>query len=289
MSIFRRILFPVDFSQRCADTARAVAATARQFNSKVILIHAIGDYAGLYTPDAPSPDMWIKWLRENATGRLQAFGYPCLNGFVIDRRVHEGNPAAVITDFATRHEIDLIMMPTHGRGIFRRLVLGSVTSKVLHDSATPVWTTVHAPSSDFESRPIRSIVCAIDLTEASHLVLETASRIACDASATLHIVHAIPMPVTLGAGGMESCTPRMVEALQESARARVEEIQREAGTRVDAHVEPGFLLPVVSAAVARQHADLLIVGRGHVREPFSALRTDLGAMIRESVCPVLSI
>jgi hypothetical protein len=44
MSLFRGILFPVDFSQRCADAACSVAALARQFNSKVTLIHVIGDY-----------------------------------------------------------------------------------------------------------------------------------------------------------------------------------------------------------------------------------------------------
>jgi nucleotide-binding universal stress UspA family protein len=289
MSIFRRILFPVDFSVRCADATRAVAAMARQFNSKVILIHATGNYKGLYTPDAPAPDAWIKWLGETAATRLQSFGEPCLNDFVVDRRVLEGEPATVITDFAANHEIDLITMPTHGLGMFRQLLLGSVTAKVLHDSARPVYTMVHAPSSDSEIQCLRSIVCAVDLTDASCHVLETAAQIACEASASLHIVHAIPMPLMLGTGGMATCTPEMVETLQNTARERIEEIQREARTNLDAHVEPGFLLPVVSSAVQRHHADLLVVGRGKAREPFSALRTDIGLLIRESGCPVLSV
>jgi nucleotide-binding universal stress UspA family protein len=289
MSVFRRILFPVDFSQRCAEAARSVAAMARQFNGKVILIHAIGDYEGLHTPDAPSPAPWINWLRDSATARLKSFGEPCLADFVVDRRVHEGEPAAAIVDYAAEHDVDLIMMPTHGRGIFRRLLLGSVTSKVLHDSSKPVWTTVHAPSSDSENGPVRSIVCAIDLTEASCHVLDTAARIASESSASLLLVHAISMPVTLAAGGVESCTPEVVKAIQDIARARVEEVQRKAGTKVEAHVEPGFVLPVVRAAIAKHHADLLVVGRGHLREPLSALRTDMSLLIRESGCPVLSV
>jgi pyruvate kinase len=56
-------------------------------------------------------------------------------------------------------------------------------------------------------------------------------------------------------------------------------------SQIEAHVEPGFVFPVVRAAVAKHHADLLIVGRGHLREPLSALRTDMSLLIRDSGCP----
>src|SRR5271168_3702921 len=103
---------------------------------------------------------------------------------------------------------------------------------------------------------------------------------ACESSASLHVVHAIPMPVTLGAGGFESCTREAAQAIQDSTRARVQEIQQEAGTPVSAHVEPGFVLPVVSAKVARHHANLLVIGRGHLREPLAGLSTDVGSLVR---------
>jgi nucleotide-binding universal stress UspA family protein len=37
----RRILFPVDFSQRCSAAASHVAAMTRQFHAKVTLLHVI--------------------------------------------------------------------------------------------------------------------------------------------------------------------------------------------------------------------------------------------------------
>jgi hypothetical protein len=55
----------------------------------------------------------------------------------------EGDPASIITEYAARNRVDLIMMPTHGYGTFRSLLLGSVTAKVLHDAECPVWTGVH--------------------------------------------------------------------------------------------------------------------------------------------------
>ena len=289
MSIFRNILFPVDFSDRCAQTARSVAEIARQFEGGVTLIHAIGDYDGLYTPDAPSPDAWIAWLRENAAARLQSFGSPCLDDFVVARRVENGDPAWAIANYAARHGIDLITMPTHGRGIFRRFLLGSVTARVLHDSPTPVWTTVHTASPGPGMDRIRNIVCATDLSGASHHVMKTAGRIARDSGASLHFVYAIPAPVTLAAGGTEACSPHAVQAIQDIARARIEEAQEEAGVEVDTHVEPGFVLPVVSKAIAKHHADLLVIGRGHLQETLGGWRTDIGLLIRESDCPVLSV
>ena len=55
----------------------------------------------------------------------------------------EGDASEVITKYAAEHGTDLIMMPTHGYGVFRGLLLGSVTAKVLHDAVCPVWTAVH--------------------------------------------------------------------------------------------------------------------------------------------------
>jgi len=289
MSVFQNILFPVDFSGKCAQTARSVAAIARQFNSKVTMLHAIGDYRGLYTPDAPTPDEWIAWMHNTSTGRLQSFGSPCLDDFVVARLVKDGEPADVIAAYASRGGIDSIMMPTHGIGIFRRYLLGSVTARVLHDCARPIWTTVHQPAPGAERERIRNIVCATDLTEPSGHVVKIAAGIARDCGASLHLVHAIPMPVTLGAGGMESCTPEMIEEIQDTARARLEEVQKEVGVAVDSHAQPGFVLPVVSAAITRHHADLLVIGRGHLRERFGALHSDISGLVRESPCPVLSV
>jgi nucleotide-binding universal stress UspA family protein len=289
MSIFRNILFPVDFSDRCAQTARAVAAIARQFEGRVTLFHAIGDYEGLYTPDAPSADEWIKWLRETAAARLLSFGSPCLDDFVVARQVADGEPAWAITDYATQHGIDLIAMPTHGGGMFRRFLLGSVTAKVLHGCSIPVWTTVHAENPVPGAEQVRSIVCATDLSDASRHVMEIAARIAGEAKASLHLVHAIPTPMTLGAGEVEACSLRAIQTIQDAAKARMEEVRIEEGADGDVHAEQGFVLPVVSGAITRHHADLLVIGRGHLQQTLGGWRSDLGLLIRESTCPVLSV
>jgi hypothetical protein len=78
----------------------------------------------------------------------------------------EGNAALDIVDHAKSERIDLIMMPTHGYGPFRALLLGSVTAKVLHDAECPVWTMIHTDKkvADPADRWRRSL-CAVDITD----------------------------------------------------------------------------------------------------------------------------
>jgi hypothetical protein len=64
-------------------------------------------------------------------------------GVLLSRVLVEGDPATEIVNHAKNERIDLIMMPTHGHGPFRALLLGPVTAKVLHDAECPVRTTAH--------------------------------------------------------------------------------------------------------------------------------------------------
>jgi len=54
--------------------------------------------------------------------------------------VREGDPAGVITDYATDNDIDLITMGTHGRRGIKRRLIGSVTENVVRTAEVPVLT-----------------------------------------------------------------------------------------------------------------------------------------------------
>ena len=57
----------------------------------------------------------------------------------------------------------MIMMPATGLGRFRRVLLGSVTAKVLHDVSCPVWTSAHEPDPTLAAPgTYRTILCAVD-------------------------------------------------------------------------------------------------------------------------------
>lgn len=60
--------------------------------------------------------------------------------------------------------LDLIVMPTHGYRRFEKLLLGSVTAKVLHKSKCPIWTGAHVKEVSDEQALIRNVLCAIDFS-----------------------------------------------------------------------------------------------------------------------------
>ncbi|WP_257389513.1 universal stress protein [Tahibacter caeni] len=59
-------------------------------------------------------------------------------GLVFTEQSLVGDPAELIARTATRGRFDLLVMGSHGRGVFRNLLLGSVVSKVLQSCKTPL-------------------------------------------------------------------------------------------------------------------------------------------------------
>ena len=77
--------------------------------------------------------------------------------------VEQGEAGSVIHEFVRHQGTDLVMIPAQGHGPLRRLLLGSVTAKVLHDVSAAVWT---GTASSLTCRTVyKSIVCAVDESE----------------------------------------------------------------------------------------------------------------------------
>ena len=107
--------------------------------------------------------------------------------------VAHGEAAQKIIECASLNHADLIMIPTQGMGIYRRLILGSTSAKVLHDADCPVWTGVHLEKAPpLEAVACQRILCAVDLKPASARVLDWASHLAEEYQAELTLVHVMP-------------------------------------------------------------------------------------------------
>jgi nucleotide-binding universal stress UspA family protein len=141
VALFKRILFPIDFSDRCSEFGAYVAAVARRFNADVTLLHAIDlaplGYYGM-DPAMTTAAAYAEIMVERRKNELESFLKIEFAGLPAKRVIERGEAGAVIAGYATSHATQLIMMPTHGHGPFRRLPVGSVTAKVLHDADCPV-------------------------------------------------------------------------------------------------------------------------------------------------------
>ena len=107
----------------------------------------------------------------------------------------EGEAGTVIHKVLQHQGADLVMMPTRGCGPLRRLLLGSVTAKVLHDVSAAVWTSTGAAIEEHTPTvPYKSIICALDETAESEVILRAAAALAKSYQANLALVHVLEMP-----------------------------------------------------------------------------------------------
>jgi nucleotide-binding universal stress UspA family protein len=224
--------------------------------------------------------------RETLLASLNEFAASELPKVVVESIVDIGDPASLIADYAHVNAIDLIAMPTHGYGAFRRALLGSVTAKVLHDARIPVWTSAHAPEASHRAHPQpRHILVAIDPDKNARQTLDAAAAIAKETGATLDIVTALAEGVI--APGMADAD--LEQLLISGTQEVLAKLQAEAGTAAGTIVEIGSPAKVVRAAVLSKRADLVVSGRGSVHGVLGRLRANSYAIVREAPCPVLSL
>lgn len=286
MQHIKHILFPVDFSERCRVAQSFVVSTARHFQAKLTLLHVAHIPAEWFgSMDVPYPAMFdIPAMVEAGKKQLAEYRVRPEVG-EIDRAVQRGDPATEITAFAQQHNVDLIMMPTHGHGKFRNLLLGSVTAKVLHDADCAVWTTAHTEDPALaEHVECRSILCAIDLVPESADLIRYADDLARGYEAKLRLVHAAPAPEIPSAN---RCDAEFQRNLLQWTRERIAVLQRQAGTDLEVCLEAGSPASVVRGTALHHNADLVVIGRGKGQRSFGSLRTYAHAIICEAPCPVL--
>ncbi|MBL8179871.1 MAG: universal stress protein [Bryobacterales bacterium] len=280
MNLFENILFPVDFSHRSEALTPFVAATANRFQARLTLLHVLDlPRAGEEPPFAD--------LTEEFSQKLRSFGADAFAGRFVQHALRTGRPAKEIVRFVEDENVDLVVMPTHGFTRFRQLLLGSVTASVLHDASCAVWTSAHCEEAGAVHADVQTVVCAIDMSRASIGVLAKAREVAEAYGAALHVVHSVP-----------AVDPRFYsEVAAHAHRFLVDSAHREYHTLAGAAdvdvplvvLEGPGLASSIAAKCKAEGADLLIIGRGHVKGVLGRLRTNSHDLIRLSPCPVLSL
>ena len=288
MPTVSKILVPVAFSARCEGAAQYAEALACHFHANLVLLHVVAPVPTYWCPDAVvmSPEVTAEALEQSKT-ELNRFLGNGLKGISVTRVVEEGDPAQEIVDYAHNGSFDLIVMPTHGYGPFRRFLLGSVTAKVLHDACCPVWTGPHMEEAPPYPRiSFRRVLCAVDLGPHSRAVLEWADGFAREYGADLDIVHAIPTS-TVSVGGFYF-DPEWRTHVVNEARERIAFLREDLSSRGETLVETGEVAAAVRAAAEESHADLVVIGRSH-GGVLGRLRANAYAIVREAPCPVAAI
>jgi nucleotide-binding universal stress UspA family protein len=284
-----KILAPVDFSARCRGAVEYAEALACHFHSELTLLHVVNPVQTYGYPEAMAvmPEAFQD-IMDESKGALERFAAESAKGVCLKPVLLEGDPGWVIPEYAKKTGCDLIVMPTHGYGPFRRFLLGSVTAKVLHDAHCPVWTGPHLEEAPaYSSIGFGTILCAVGLGPGTQAVLEWGAAFAREYGSKLMVVHAIP-PSTVSLGGIYF-DPQWHDQVRNEAEGLIRFMLTEIGSKGDIIVKTGETPHAVRTAAEECSANMLVIGRGHAAGALGRLRTNAYAILRESPCPVVAI
>lgn len=142
--MFDRILLATDFSD-CSKAARDLACElVDRHAAELHLLHVLPD-ALMLAPEPgyalPIPQEYLLQLESEARRALErVLPGEWSAGRNVVRQIRRGNPASEIVRYAEEHEIGLIVLGTHGRGLWGHFFLGSVAERVVRLAKCPVMT-----------------------------------------------------------------------------------------------------------------------------------------------------
>ncbi len=195
----RTILFPTDFS-RCSKQALAHALVlAEHHQARLHLLHAVV----LHESDPANPEGHFPGSRDILSALFDVADSQL--GALVE--LHRERPveiqefclrgvsaADLINEHVAEHDVDLVVMGTHGRRGAARLFLGSVAAEVVRSSRAPVMTLRELP----DGRPleaIQKILVPIDFSDPSGLALAHATELARSFHAEVALLHVYEHPV----------------------------------------------------------------------------------------------
>lgn len=145
--MYNEILVPTDGSPAAESAIEHAVDLAKRYGAR---IH------GLYAVDATSfasvevgTDLVVDALETEGTEAVARIERAALDaGLDVVTTVSSGTASRSILEYADEHDIDLVVMGTHGRRGVERFLMGSVTERVVRNADVPVMTVRMAPEDE---------------------------------------------------------------------------------------------------------------------------------------------
>jgi len=196
------VLCPIDFSEFSVRAYRYALSLAEHYRAKLVAQHVVELWrhpSASYAAAARLYEEFSQALRERGKKQLQEFVKSHTHDEIqLELVVDQGMAPDSILSFAQAQKADLIVMGTHGRRGFDRLMLGSVTDRVMRRAPCPVLAISKPPDDsmlivrergDFH-RLSRILFCA-DFSDNSERALNYAIALTAEFDAELTLVHVL--------------------------------------------------------------------------------------------------
>ncbi len=254
--MFKRILVPLDGSSLAECVLSHVVAVSQAFGSRVLLLFAVNheDSKNGHPVDP------VDWHARRAEAEIYLKGIAAeleKMGLTVERAVMEGPPAESIVDTSRSHNIDLIVLSTHGQTGLTRWNSGGVVRKVVQrafGSLLIVRAFRWNMSSELSAAAYRHIFVPLDGSQRAECVLPLAIRMAQYHEANVTLAHAVSKPEMPCRCPMSEEDSELESRLIERNRKVADEYLESIGSRLS----PGYKKRlVVSADVASSLHELV--------------------------------
>ena len=296
----RRVLFPTDFS----DAADAAFVPALRFaelhGAELHVLHAVVLHADdPHAPEHhfPEPERVASEMGRIAEEKLEKVttGVATAEVEVVRAQRRSISAAPAILDYAAEHEVDLIVLGTHGRRGLRRLFLGSVAEEVIRGAECPVVAVRGPEEKPWRSREVRRIVVPTDFSGPADLALKHAERLAAATGARLDLLHVLQVENYPDFYYPVRAMPifdreRLREDAEEALERFVERVEIPTSIETATHVADGRAVDEIVAFCDAAPADLLVMAtRGRTGLERLALGSVAEGVLRRAPCPVLLV
>lgn len=290
-----RILCPVDFSEFSQRALHHAMAMATWYEARLTVLYI---FVNLPTLDLPPIELTDSDRQQLLTEMRQLAGQlpPDLS---IDFLVREASDVRrEILDQAEALKTDLLVIGSHGRTGFEKLLLGSITENVIRKATCPLMVVPRGAPDAVGADPVHvsRILCPVDFSDASVNALEYAMDVAQEAGAQLTLVHVIDMPPEprahypasgdfnvyhIRAAAEAECLRHLRSLIPGSVRT---------SCAVKTVVQEGAVYREVLRVAAEHNSDLIVMGvHGRGAVDLMVFGSNTARVIRAATCPVLVV
>ena len=293
---FKNILCATDFSDFSNHTVNYGIALANEFDSKLFVCHVIDlSSVAIYGEFQLDPVGLQDRIMNDANEQLQEL----IGGQQIDWEplISVGHAADEISRIVEEQDMDLVISATRGRSGLKRLILGSVTERLMRTLSCPLLV-VHSPDNAFVASEdqvnIKSILIGCDFSPDSDVAFEHGLSLAQEFQSELHLAHVVETSIYQQLHKIES--PVEEELQQEIQTRLIKKLQDMVPEEARNWCKPqtsllnGHPYEELVKYAERNNIDMIVLGtRGHGLVKSLLVGSTTDRVVRNAPCPVLSV
>ncbi|QKR00987.1 universal stress protein [Metallosphaera tengchongensis] len=137
--MFKRMLLAYDGSENSKRALDVAVDLAKRYEAKLDVIEVVDTSVIIGAGVGPVPPDVIESLYAKARADIEYAKKVAEQGSIkAEGIILEGDPASAVLDYASKNGVDLIVTGSRGLSTIKRMLLGSVSSRIIHESKIPV-------------------------------------------------------------------------------------------------------------------------------------------------------